>query len=138
MSLTKICTVQVVRGKERFEENCDFLEMRIRVNEVFDQSATGQTQVGLLLLLELWWHKALVLHRFCEVLWESELEICKSNVVAVICGCHILGAKTARELVEPEFQIDVLVLGWAGILRGLRRAVVKRDVNWKHVLLGGF
>jgi len=36
MSLTKICTVQVVRGKERFEENCDFLEMRIRVNEVFD------------------------------------------------------------------------------------------------------
>ena len=54
-----------------------------------------------------------------------------------VCGLHVLGAKSTRELAEAKFNIEVRTLVSNGGLVG-DGTIVKSYVDGEHVLLGSF
>ena len=118
-----------MRRQEGLQQHRHLFQARIRCHVVFDQSAAGKPEVGLLLLLVGGRHEVLLL-RDQAIATKAEFKLLES-VKAEVSGLQVLRGKSALELLKAEFQIEILA-GWR-LVRGW--AVVKRNIDRQHVLL---
>ena len=66
----------------------------------------------------------------------AEFEVLEA-IKAEVCGLHVLGAKSTRELAEAKFNIEVRTLVRNDGLVG-DGTIVESNVDGEHVLLGSF